>query len=599
LYSHENRRFHDTLFLFIIILVVEIFMRIERRPVPAEQNDFPNSMSATLQRVFMARDVMTVAQLDYRLPHLLRPDSLFDLKAAASILADAIEAGQKILIVGDFDADGATSTSLGILALEAMGAISPDYLVPNRFEFGYGLTPEIVEVAKEREPAVLVTVDNGIASIDGVLAAKSYGMKVVVTDHHLPGDSLPMADAIVNPNHPKCGFPSKNLAGVGVIFYVMSALRAELKHRNWFIEQHIPEPKMADYLDLVALGTVADVVPLDANNRILVQQGIKRIQAGLARPGILALLEVGHRDHTQLKASDLGFVVGPRLNAAGRLDDMSVGIECLLAVHPHQARQYAQQLDQFNRERKVIESDMKEQAELVLVSLLDDEQDMPNGMCFYDADWHQGVIGILASRMKDKCHRPVIAFARVGEDELKGSARSIPGVHIRDALDLLAKRYPQLLSKFGGHAMAAGMSIKESHYEAFRLAFDAIITEWVTPEQLEATLMTDGPLASEDFSLSFAEQVRLSGPWGQMFPEPCFDGVFDILQQRIVGEKHLKLMVREPSSGLLLDAISFFVDLEKWPNDKPSQARLVYKLDINEFRGQRNLQLLVDYLEPA
>ncbi|QRV25078.1 single-stranded-DNA-specific exonuclease RecJ [Marinomonas foliarum] len=574
-------------------------MRIERRSIPAIAEDLPEDMPLSLRRIFMARGVSTSLELDYRLPNLLRPSSLFDLTIAAKILADAIVAGQKILIVGDFDADGATSTSLGILALEAMGAIAPEYLVPNRFEFGYGLTPEIVEVAQKSSPNVLVTVDNGIASIDGVQAAKAYGMKVVVTDHHLPGDTLPNADAIVNPNHPDCGFPSKNLAGVGVIFYVMSALRAELNSRNWFADQHIPEPKMADYLDLVALGTVADVVPLDANNRILVQQGIKRIQAGLARPGILALLEVGRRDYTQLKASDLGFVVGPRLNAAGRLDDMSVGIECLLAVHPHQARNYAQQLDQFNRERKAIESDMKEQAELVLESLLDEEQEMPNGMCFYDADWHQGVIGILASRMKDKCHRPVIAFARVGEDELKGSARSIPGVHIRDALDLLAKRYPQLLSKFGGHAMAAGMSIKESHYEAFQLAFDAIITEWVTPEQLEATLLTDGQLAPEDFSLSFAEQVRLSGPWGQMFPEPCFDGVFDILQQRIVGEKHLKLMVREPSSGLLLDGISFFVDLDQWPNDKATQARLVYKLDVNEFRGQRNLQLLVDYLEPA
>ncbi|PYF79271.1 exonuclease RecJ [Marinomonas alcarazii] len=574
-------------------------MRIERRSIPAITEDLPAEMPSSLRRIFMARGVSSGLELDYRLPNLLRPDSLFDLTTAAKILADAIVTGQKILIVGDFDADGATSTSLGILALEAMGAIAPEYLVPNRFEFGYGLTPEIVQVAKQSSPNVLVTVDNGIASIDGVQAAKAYGMKVVVTDHHLPGDTLPNADAIVNPNHPNCGFPSKNLAGVGVIFYVMSALRAELNRRNWFADQHIPEPKMADYLDLVALGTVADVVPLDANNRILVQQGIKRIQAGLARPGILALLEVGRRDYTQLKASDLGFVVGPRLNAAGRLDDMSVGIECLLATHSHQARQYAQQLDQFNRERKAIESDMKEQAELVLESLLDEEQEMPNGMCFYDADWHQGVIGILASRMKDKCHRPVIAFARVGEDELKGSARSIPGVHIRDALDLLAKRYPQLLSKFGGHAMAAGMSIKESHYEAFQLAFDTIITEWVTPEQLEATLLTDGALSAEDFSLSFAELVRLSGPWGQMFPEPCFDGVFDILQQRIVGEKHLKLMVREPSSGLLLDAISFFVDLSQWPNEQATQARLVYKLDVNEFRGQRNLQLLVDYLEPA
>ncbi len=572
-------------------------MRIERRLVPSAPCQFPTSMPASLQRIFMAREVFSSEQIDYRLPHLLRPNALFDLPKAASILADAIVAGDKILIVGDFDADGATSTSLGILALEAMGAIAPTYLVPNRFEFGYGLTPEIVAVAQQHSPDVLVTVDNGIASIDGVLAAKSHGMKVVVTDHHLPGDQLPNADAIVNPNHPSCQFLSKNLAGVGVIFYVMSALRAELNQRNWFVEQHIPEPKMADFLDLVALGTVADVVPLDNNNRILVQQGIKRIQAGLARPGILALLEVGRRDYRQLKSSDLGFVVGPRLNAAGRLDDMSVGIECLLATQSHQAQQYAQQLDQFNRERKAIESDMKEQAELLLESLLDDEQSMPHGMCFYDADWHQGVIGILASRMKEKCHRPVIAFARVGEDELKGSARSIPGVHIRDALDLLAKRYPQLLSKFGGHAMAAGMSIKESHYDAFRLAFDAIIAEWVTADQLEARVMTDGELAAEDFSLSFAELVRQSGPWGQAFPEPCFDGVFDVLQQRIVGEKHLKLMVREPNSGLLLDAISFFVDLDKWPNEKATQVRLVYKLDINEFRGQRNLQLLVDYLE--
>jgi len=574
-------------------------MRIERRPLLTKKNHFPSTMSPTLQRVLMSREVSSVDELDYRLPRLMRPEPLFGLTDAANILADAIVTGQKILIVGDFDADGATSTSLGILALEAMGAIAPEYLVPNRFEFGYGLTPEIVEVAKDKQPAVLITVDNGIASIDGVLAAKSYGMKVVVTDHHLPGAALPQADAIVNPNHPQCGFESKNLAGVGVIFYVMSALRAELTRRQWLDEQHIVMPNLAEYLDLVALGTVADVVPLDSNNRILVQQGIKRIQAGQARPGILALLEVGRRDHTQLKASDLGFVVGPRLNAAGRLDDMSVGIECLLAVHSHQARQLAQQLDQFNRERKVIEADMKEQAELALASLKEDAQAMPNGMCFYDPDWHQGVIGILASRMKEKCHRPVIAFARVSEDELKGSARSIPGVHIRDALDLLAKRYPQLLSKFGGHAMAAGMSIKESHYEAFRLAFDVIISEWVTPEQLEAVSWTDGPLAPEDFSLSFAEQVRLSGPWGQAFPEPSFDGVFDILQQRLVGEKHLKLMVREPNSGLLLDAIRFFVDLEQWPNEQCKQAHLVYKLDINEFRGQRNLQLLVDHIEPA
>ncbi|WCN08045.1 single-stranded-DNA-specific exonuclease RecJ [Marinomonas mediterranea] len=573
-------------------------MHIKPRKLPDQQTvQLSPNLPFTLQRVLSCRGVTSAEEIDYRLPHLLHPKRFFDIQKAAKILADAIEHGKKILIVGDFDADGATSTTLGILAMEAMGAIEPEYLVPNRFEYGYGLTPEIVAVACESKPDVLVTVDNGIASIDGVLAAKAAGMQVIVTDHHLPGDALPDADAIVNPNHPECEFESKSLAGVGVIFYVMSALRAELTARRWFEEQHIRPPKMADYLDLVALGTVADVVPLDANNRILVQQGIQRIQSGHARPGILALIELGGRDIARLKASDLGFVVGPRLNAAGRLDDMSIGIECLLATHSHVAREYAQQLDQLNRERKTIESEMKQQAERELDKLTLNE-DLPNGLCFYEESWHQGVIGILASRMKEKCYRPVIAFAQADDGMLKGSARSIPGVHIRDALDLLAKRHPNLLSKFGGHAMAAGMSIKESDYDAFTRAFDEIITEWVTPEQLEAVIYTDGELASEDFSLGFAEQVRLLGPWGQAFPEPCFDGVFELIQQRIVGEKHLKLTVKEPRSGILLDAIHFFADLKTWPSEHDT-AHLVFKLDINEFRGQRNLQLMVDHIEPS
>lgn len=572
-------------------------MRILNRRVSASlENLFPPSFPKTLARIYQARGVCGPHELEYKLSSLERPSQFFDINNAASILADAIEAGQRILIVGDFDADGATSTTLGILAMRAMGALDPQYLVPNRFEYGYGLTPEIVALAQELEPDVLVTVDNGIASLEGVAAAKAAGMKVVVTDHHLPGDTLPNADAIVNPNHPECGFASKALAGVGVIFYVMSALRAELTQRQWFERAHIPRPNMADYLDLVALGTVADVVPLDGNNRILVQQGLTRIQEGKARPGILALLEIGGRDQARVKATDLGFVVGPRLNAAGRLDDMSIGIECLLSEQPMLARSYAEQLDGLNRERKAIESDMKQQAESTLVTL-DQGADLPNGMCFYQADWHQGVIGILASRMKEKCHRPVIAFARVEDGTLKGSARSIPGVHIRDALDLLAKKHPDLLSKFGGHAMAAGMSIREADYPAFAQAFDEIITEWVTPDQLEASLYTDGELAAEDFSLEFAEQLRLAGPWGQAFPEPCFDGEFELLQQRIVGQKHLKLTLREPKSGLLIDGIHFFVDLEKWPNNA-NRARLVYKLDVNEFRGQRNLQLLVDYIDP-
>ena len=572
-------------------------MRIIQRSIDRHlENLFPKTFPRTLACIYQARGVLGPEELEYKLASLAHPKQFFDINNAATILADAIEHEKRIVIVGDFDADGATSTTLGILALTAMGAVEPQYIVPNRFEYGYGLTPEIVTLVQEQEADVLVTVDNGIASIDGVAAAKAAGMQVIVTDHHLPGDVLPNADAIVNPNHPDCQFPSKSLAGVGVIFYVMSALRAQLTQRGWFERAHISRPNMSEYLDIVALGTVADVVPLDANNRILVQQGLARIQAGKARPGILALLELGGREASRVKATDLGFVVGPRLNAAGRLDDMSIGIECLLSEQAFLARSYAEQLDQLNRERKAIESDMKQQAEQSLASI-EEVSDLPYGMCFYQEDWHQGVIGILASRMKEKCHRPVIAFAKADEETLKGSARSIPGVHIRDALDLLAKRHPALLSKFGGHAMAAGMSIKAEHYEAFSKAFDQIIEEWVTPEQLEATVYTDGELAPEDFSLEFAEQLRVAGPWGQAFPEPCFDGTFEVLQQRIVGEKHLKLTLREPNSGMLIDGIHFFCDLSVWPN-QAQRARLVYKLDINEFRGQRNLQLMVDHILP-
>ncbi|MAF14575.1 MAG: single-stranded-DNA-specific exonuclease RecJ [Marinomonas sp.] len=572
-------------------------MRIVQRSIDHNlENLFPKTYPKTLACIYQARGVLGPEELEYKLASLAHPKQFFDINNAATILADAIEHEKRIVIVGDFDADGATSTTLGILALTAMGAVEPQYIVPNRFEYGYGLTPEIVTLVQEQEADVLVTVDNGIASIDGVAAAKAAGMQVIVTDHHLPGDVLPNADAIVNPNHPDCQFPSKSLAGVGVIFYVMSALRAQLTQRGWFERAHIPRPNMSEYLDIVALGTVADVVPLDANNRILVQQGLARIQAGKARPGILALLELGGREASRVKATDLGFVIGPRLNAAGRLDDMSIGIECLLSEQAFLARSYAEQLDQLNRERKAIESDMKQQAEQSLASI-EEVSDLPYGMCFYQEDWHQGVIGILASRMKEKCHRPVIAFAKADDDTLKGSARSIPGVHIRDALDLLAKRHPELLSKFGGHAMAAGMSIKAEHYETFTKAFDQIIEEWVTPEQLEATVYTDGELAPEDFSLEFAEQLRVAGPWGQAFPEPCFDGTFEVLQQRIVGEKHLKLTLREPNSGMLIDGIHFFCDLSVWPN-QTQRARLVYKLDINEFRGQRNLQLMVDHILP-
>jgi len=569
--------------------------QVRQRRIESSSSKFSNHIPQTLQRVLIARDIQSEAELQYPLAALLTPDSLLGFQDAVGLLAEAIEAEHKIMIVGDFDADGATSTSLGILALRAMGAINPVYLVPNRFEYGYGLTPEIVEVAKQQSPDLLITVDNGIASIEGVAAAKKAGIKVIVTDHHLPGDELPNADAIVNPNQRGCGFASTAMAGVGVIFYVMSGLRAELKRRHWFVNQHIPEPKMADYLDLVALGTVADVVPLDHNNRILIKHGLQRIQAGQARAGILALIAIGGRELTQMKATDLGFVVGPRLNAAGRLDDMSLGIECLLTENAQQAKRLAQELDQLNRERKTIEAEMREQAEQALATIIT-TSNLPNGMCFYDATWHQGVIGILAARMKDKCFRPVIAFAQVKAGELKGSARSIPGLHIRDALDMLAKRYPHLLSKFGGHAMAAGMTIKEADYIPFSHAFDEVVTALISDDDLQDYLLTDGELQAQDFSLSFADMIRQSGPWGQHFPEPVFEGEFDVIQQRIVGEKHLKLLLREPHEGMLLDAIAFFIDLAIWPN-KAEKAKVVFKLDINEFRGQKNLQLLVDYIE--
>lgn len=570
--------------------------QIQQRKLESEFNQFSSNIPSTLQRVLLTRQVTSETELRYPLAALLKPDEMLGLEQAVQLLADAVEAAQKIVIVGDFDADGATSTSLAILALRAMGAVNPDYLVPNRFEYGYGLTPEIVEVAKQSSPDVLVTVDNGIASNDGVAAAQQAGIKVIITDHHLPGDELPDAEAIVNPNQHHCRFGSKAMAGVGVIFYVMSGLRAELKKRNWFVNQHIPEPKMANYLDLVALGTVADVVPLDHNNRILVKHGLQRIQAGKARAGILALFSIARREVAHIQASDLGFIVGPRLNAAGRLDDMSLGIECLLTDHPQQAQHLAQQLDQLNRERKSIEADMRAQAEKFLESIAT-ATDLPRGLCFYDDTWHQGVIGILAARMKDKCYRPVIAFAKVEEGELKGSARSIPGLHIRDALDMLAKRHPALLSKFGGHAMAAGMTIREADYPAFSHAFNEVVTELITEDDLQDRLLTDGELQAQDFSLSFAHIIRESGPWGQQFPEPVFEGVFEIVQQRIVGEKHLKLLLREPHEGILLDGIAFFIDLDHWPNQQAEKAKVVFKLDINEFRGQKNLQLLVDYIE--
>ena len=571
---------------------------IRRRPAPATRELAGASLHPLLAQIYSARGIRSARDLDLGLAHLLPPAALHNAERAAVLLADAIAAGDRLLVVGDFDADGATSSALAVSCLRAFGAAEVDYLVPNRFEYGYGLTPEIVELAAARRPDLIITVDNGISSIEGVAAARALGIATLITDHHLAGRELPAADVIVNPNQPGCDFPSKNLAGVGVIFYVMLALRAELRLRGWF--ERRDEPNLAQYTDLVALGTVADVVPLDYNNRILVAAGLQRIRAGQARPGIQALLEVASRRPAAIVAADLGFAVGPRINAAGRLDDMSIGIECLLSEDPQRAMRLATQLQQLNQDRRVIESDMQQEALRALAELdLAREGEPPLAMTLYQPGWHQGVIGILASRIKDRLHRPTIAFADGDPGQIKGSARSIPGIHIRDILDAVACRHPGLISKFGGHAMAAGLSLARADYERFAEAFVAEVERHAEDVQLQAVIESDGELVESDFALELAEQLRLAGPWGQHFPEPVFDGRFQVVSQRLVAERHLKMVLFPASGSVLLDAIAFNIDPEVWPDQTVEQVQIAYRLDVNDYRGQRSLQLLVEHIEPA
>ena len=592
--------------------------RIVRR---APVSSTVEGLHPVLARLYAARHITSGAELDHTLERLLPPGQLLGMDAAVQLLAAAVRDGRQVLIVADFDADGATSCALAVRALHAMGARAVKYVVPNRFEYGYGLTPEIVQVAAQYKPDLLITVDNGISSIEGVRAAKALGMQVLITDHHLPGNELPMADAIVNPNRPGDSFPSKNLAGVGVIFYVMLALRAHLRTSGWFAEKNIPEPNLAHLLDLLALGTVADVVPLDHNNRILVAQGLKRInsfrplppgegrgkdraaQNSLSSPGIRALLEVAGRKPGQLTASDLGFVVAPRLNAAGRLTDMSLGIECLLTQNETAAFEMAKQLDTLNRERRSIEAGMQEQALAALDKLhLDGNpgsspgQALPHGLCLYDESWHQGVIGILASRIKDRVHRPVIAFAKASGTEIKGSARSVPGLHIRDALDAVAAHHPGLLSKFGGHAMAAGLTLPRAHFEKFRIAFAEEVARHLGDQDLTGKVLTDGELLPEDMTLELAQSLRAAGPWGQGFPEPLFDGQFEVLGSRVVGEKHLRLTLRQPQ-GRRIEAIAFNRSALQPSTGKRVEA--AYRLDINNYQGKQTLQLVIEYLAPV
>jgi single-stranded-DNA-specific exonuclease len=569
--------------------------RRDARPVP---EDLVGSVHPVLARVLAARDVLSVEELDYGLDKLYPATTLAGMDVAVALLVDALEHDRRILVVADFDADGATGCAVALRGLRLLGARHVDYVVPNRFEYGYGLTPEIVAIAAERSPQLLITVDNGISSIDGVAAAAARDIPVIVTDHHLPGERLPDAAAIVNPNQPGDSFPSKCLAGVGVMFYLLVALRAALRARNWFAERALKEPNLGRLLDLVALGTVADVVPLDTNNRILVSQGIARIRRRRAQPGVAALLEVAGRDCLRLTAADLAFAVAPRLNAAGRLTDMTLGIECLLCDDPASAAEMAATLDALNRERRGIEARMRDQAIAQVEALsLDREEVLPYGLCLFDPDWHQGVVGIVASRIKERLNRPVIAFAPDSEEVLKGSARSVSGVHIRDALETIAARHPGLLSKFGGHAMAAGLSLRREHLDAFRAAFDDEVRRHLSAGDLHGTILSDGPLESVDIGLDLARELRRAGPWGQGFPEPLFDGEFEVVSSRVVAETHLKLSLRAGDRAQPVDAIAFNA-LAYWPNDA-KRVRLAYKLDVNWFRGRESAQLIVEHAEPG
>ncbi|MBT3144731.1 single-stranded-DNA-specific exonuclease RecJ [Neptunomonas phycophila] len=571
---------------------------IERRAPGSEQLPIFSQVPYALARIYASRGVQSQAELGRNLKELLPDSEMKGMNEAVARLAHAVVSNESMLIVGDFDCDGATSTAVAVLGLRMMGATQVDYLVPNRFEYGYGLSPEIVEVAHTQSPSLLITVDNGISSVEGVARARSLGMDVVVTDHHLAGDQLPDAAAIVNPNQPGCGFPAKSTCGVGVIFYVLIALRRALQQQGWFEQQGLAVPNLASLLDLVALGTVADVVALEHNNRVLVHQGLKRIRAGQARLGLLALIEISGRQKERLVASDLGFAIAPRLNAAGRLEDMSIGIECLLSDDADYARDLAQSLDQLNLERRGIEQEMQQQALQLLDQIPLDENQLPYGLCLYDEAWHQGVVGILASRIKERTHRPVIAFARGDNGDIKGSARSIPGLHIRDALATLNARHPGLISKFGGHAMAAGLTLNSGALDQFKVAFDQAVREQLSADDLDQRIETDGELSASEMSLELAERLREAGPWGHHFPEPLFDGQFSVLQQRIVGQRHLKLVLMDAKTGISVDAIHFNANMDCWPDQAIVSVRAVYKLDVNEFRGQRNVQLMVDYIEP-
>ena len=572
--------------------------KIVHREVPDNIN-LPDLIHPVLKRVYASRNIKSSKDLDYSLSSLIPFEQLSGINDAVILLQEMLEQKKRMLIIADFDADGATSCALAIRGLTAMGAKDVIYVVPNRFEHGYGLSPEIVDVALDYDPDLIITVDNGISSICGVEYARKNGVKVLITDHHLPAKELPNADVIVNPQLANDKFPSKNLAGVGVIFYMLLALRAKLKQEYWFENNNIDYPNLANFLDLVALGTIADLVPLDKNNRTMVAHGLKLIKNNKSKPGIYALLNQAGRQLSKLTSSDLSFAVAPRLNAAGRLTDMSLGIECLLTDDEDDAIKIAGKLNRLNIERRKIQDNMQEEALAELEKYLQDTSgEIPYGICIYDKDWHQGVVGILASKIKEKFNRPVIVFAKENEGVLKGSARSISGLHIKDVFDEIATLHPELIITFGGHAMAAGLTIKESQYSNFSNIFNKYANQYISSDKLEDECLTDGELSDEDFTVPLAQAIQDAGPWGQSFPEPTFAGQFKILDKRVVGENHLKLKLQLRGNSATLDAIAFNMTDTNWPPET-QQIVSTYRLGINDFQGNSQVQLFLEHIEPS
>ncbi|RUL66035.1 single-stranded-DNA-specific exonuclease RecJ [Dyella dinghuensis] len=568
-------------------------LQLRRRPLLGEPAGWGDSLHPLLQRIYAARGVFGPDQAEHRLNRLLSPQQLGGIERAVALLAEAIRDDVSVIIAGDYDCDGATGTAVAIRGLRLLGAKRVDYVVPNRFVHGYGLTPELV-ASLPSHAQLVVTVDNGVASVAGVAAAKARGMKVIVTDHHLPGEQLPMADAIVNPNLHEDGFPSKALAGVGVMFYVLLALRAYMREQGSFASG--AEPDLSSLLDLVALGTVADLVPLDFNNRILVEAGMKRLRSRRGCAGITALVEASQRAVSTACTSDLGYAVGPRLNAAGRLEDMRLGVECLLTDDPVQARRYAELLSSINQERRELQAAMVAEAEVMVASASHvDAQTL--GVTLFEPSWHAGVVGLVASKLKERLHRPVIAFAPAGEDDpdhLRGSARSISGFHIRDALAAVDARHPGLIERFGGHAMAAGLSLRTTDYPRFAEAFDAVAREWLNEEQLQAVLYTDGEMPAGMFTLETARLLRFAGPWGQAFPEPVFENRFECFSWKPMGERHLRLSLRDPRDDGLYEAVMFNAYDGKPP---PTMLRAAYELTINDWQGRESPRLLLRHIE--